>query len=275
MPQGTGDGPATGTLTTTGGSPHRRRGDWASSPTMIDTVRFLISRPQVDQLAQFLVLHIFKRHAPVSAVISVCDPDGSLRAVSTFGNPPGGNEAYRSLSLWDAMPISAAVRTDDIVVVHGDALAADYPGIAQRMSPAVAVAAIPLQLPGEPVGALQMSLGQLPDDVHLEEDLGGVTAILALYLDLMLHPNGMRRNGEATPSREGKRDHGHAAPSHLTERQVEILGFMASGLTNAQIAARIGFSESTVRQETMAIYRFLGVEGRQEAAAAARARGLV
>jgi DNA-binding NarL/FixJ family response regulator len=46
-------------------------------------------------------------------------------------------------------------------------------------------------------------------------------------------------------------------------------------MTNPQIAARIGFSDSTVRQETMAIYRFLGAEGRRDAVQIASLRGLL
>ncbi len=63
----------------------------------------------------------------------------------------------------------------------------------------------------------------------------------------------------------------HSGP--LTERQWVILRAMAKGLTNRQIASRINFSESTVRMESMAIYRTYGVHSRADAVAAARAAG--
>jgi DNA-binding CsgD family transcriptional regulator len=59
----------------------------------------------------------------------------------------------------------------------------------------------------------------------------------------------------------------------LSARQVEILRWMSEGMTNRQIAARICFSESTVRLESMAIYRLLGVRSRAEAVAVARRAG--
>jgi len=68
---------------------------------------------------------------------------------------------------------------------------------------------------------------------------------------------------------------GMAPTSSLTPRQVEILRWMAEGMTNRQIAARICFSESTVRLESMAIYRLLGVRSRGQAVAAARQSGLL
>lgn len=61
----------------------------------------------------------------------------------------------------------------------------------------------------------------------------------------------------------------------LTTRQLEILQGMAEGMTNRQIAARICFSESTVRLESMAIYRHFGVHSRTHAVTAARASGLI
>lgn len=65
------------------------------------------------------------------------------------------------------------------------------------------------------------------------------------------------------------------SPDPLTPRQQEILACMAEGMTNRQIAARICFSESTVRLESMAIYRHFGVHSRSQAVAAARACGLL
>ncbi len=65
------------------------------------------------------------------------------------------------------------------------------------------------------------------------------------------------------------------SPDSLTPRQQEILLGMAAGMTNRQIAVRICFSESTVRIESMAIYRHFGVHSRSEAVAVARASGLL
>ena len=61
----------------------------------------------------------------------------------------------------------------------------------------------------------------------------------------------------------------------LTAREREVLTLMARGCTNAEIAARLAYSASTIRVDTMAIYRKLGVAGRVQAVAAAAAAGLV
>ena len=50
----------------------------------------------------------------------------------------------------------------------------------------------------------------------------------------------------------------------LTERQQLILALVEEGHTNLAIADRLGYSESLIRQETITIYRKLGIEGRRD-----------
>lgn len=61
----------------------------------------------------------------------------------------------------------------------------------------------------------------------------------------------------------------------LTPRQIEILNLMAAGKTNPAIARSLGYSESTVRQESMAIYKSLQVSGRDEAIRVGIETGLI
>lgn len=58
---------------------------------------------------------------------------------------------------------------------------------------------------------------------------------------------------------------------HLTPRERSVLEALATGATNVQIARALAFSVSTIRNDTMSIYRKLGVTGRAEAVAHARA----
>jgi DNA-binding CsgD family transcriptional regulator len=50
----------------------------------------------------------------------------------------------------------------------------------------------------------------------------------------------------------------------LTKRQEHILEMIKEGRTNGSIASILGYSESLVRQETIIIYRKLGIAGRNE-----------
>ena len=60
----------------------------------------------------------------------------------------------------------------------------------------------------------------------------------------------------------------------LTARQVDILGLLADGLSNAQIAARLSVSPKTADHHVAAILAKLDVPSRREAAALAITLGL-
>jgi DNA-binding CsgD family transcriptional regulator len=61
----------------------------------------------------------------------------------------------------------------------------------------------------------------------------------------------------------------------LTRRQVEVLGLLGEGLSNSEIARRLCISAKTAEHHVSAIMARLDAATRQEAAAAARARGLL
>lgn len=61
--------------------------------------------------------------------------------------------------------------------------------------------------------------------------------------------------------------------SVLGPRQREVVGLVAEGLSNAEIARGLYLSESTVKQHLRRAYKALGVKNRREAAAALRRGG--
>jgi len=63
--------------------------------------------------------------------------------------------------------------------------------------------------------------------------------------------------------------------AYLTKRQIAIIDMMSQQMTNMQIARELGYSESTVRHETMRIYEILQANGRREAVVLARKLGLI
>lgn len=61
----------------------------------------------------------------------------------------------------------------------------------------------------------------------------------------------------------------------LSARELDVLARAAAGDSNAQIAAGLFVTESTVKSHLASIYRKLGTASRTQAVAAARARGLL
>jgi DNA-binding CsgD family transcriptional regulator len=70
-------------------------------------------------------------------------------------------------------------------------------------------------------------------------------------------------------------DQGSGQVQEISDRQIQILQGMVDGKTNHELATDLGFSVSTIRHETMAIFRALGVSDRKEAAKAAQLMELI
>lgn len=277
---------------------HRRRDDVMNSQAMLDIVRFLMTRPTCDQISQHLVLNLLNAHKPRAAVISLFGVDGSLHAVGAFGMSPQALEAYKTLSLWDSSPMSDAVRSGEPVILDTvEDVQERYPWMGNAETPYEPMAVWPLSLPSQRVGAVQFTFTTSPEEELLRADVTGVSAVLALYLSLLTSIATTPDKAVASLERDDRNGGypvtglslvegivpedgaAHAsrrpAPGTLSDRQLRILGLMAKGLTNSQISKRVGFSESTVRQETMAIYRYFGVGGRREAVRLAGMRGML
>ena len=60
----------------------------------------------------------------------------------------------------------------------------------------------------------------------------------------------------------------------LTDREREVLGLVADGLPNKQIARRLGISEKTVKAHLTSAFRTIGVDDRVQAGIWARRQGL-
>lgn len=271
--------------------PARRRDDLVDSAAMLRMVRFLMARPTCAQICQEITLDLLSGHAPRSVVLALFGADGALHVVGEFGLAPREAVARSTVSLWDGQPMADAVRTGEPILIDDPmALLNREERIIGLGTEARSLVAWPLSLPSQRVGVLQVSFAGPPDATRLRGDLTGAAAVLALYLSLLttisaLPDRAVEAMGAADPGRSlplgdfaglhVRGDGRKPAPSRLSPRQEEILTLMSHELTNAQIAARIGFSESTVRQETMVLYRYFGVGGRQEAVAQARERGML
>lgn len=146
------------------------------------------------------------------------------------------------------------LREADVVITS--ASHASFPSVANNgLDPASSAAT--LFLNDDPLNLNEMRRsprvwGVLPTDASAEEL---TAAIHALAQGLIV--------GSATllfESESGPLSHGP-----LTERESEVLGLLAKGLANKQIAVALGISEHTVKFHVSSIYTKLNVTNRTEA----------
>jgi DNA-binding CsgD family transcriptional regulator len=183
------------------------------------------------------------------------DSDSHLNPISGYGRAYFDSE--QALSAWDDDPIASCVRTK----------ASEFKTADKALDKGVL--AIPLLKDEIPVGVLALVLGSGVKTIPIQENLIPILSKLGTYcLTNFAGTSGRTSGSYGSSSRE-------ANGEDLTSRQIKILELMAEGMVNVEIARELMLSESTIRQETVRIYRALGVPNRGEAAKKGRALGLI
>ncbi len=111
-------------------------------------------------------------------------------------------------------------------------------------------------------GALVCGCGKSPNDEDLEH-AKTITALTSTYL----YPKIVDNNHSNSLT--------DLKVNPLTPRQRQVLAGFVEGKTNHEMALELGFSISTIRHETMAIFKTLGASDRKEAAKLAQKHGLI
>ncbi len=159
---------------------------------------------------------------------------------------------HSEVSAWDDNPISRCIREKQHLF---EANTADGKNLI----------CVPLMKDQIPVGALCIVVDSKVKALPFGEALIPIISKLGAYiLATMATQPGAK--GVVDPNATGE---------DLTGRQIQILELMAEGMVNVEIAAQMLLSESTIRQETVRIYRALGVPNRAEASKKAKALGII
>ena len=141
----------------------------------------------------------------------------------------------------------------------------DYPLLKELKynSGAKSYICFPIERAGTPVAALGVfSREVIHPNAEIEAFLRAVGSVFSLY---------MFRQGSKVHEQLGIGDSHTSsdvgrAENELTERQHIILRLISEDRTNPAISKLLGYSESTIRQETIKIFAKLGCTGRRQAA---------
>lgn len=200
----------------------------------------------LEELCQQLV---HRHHATGFRSVSfhIIDFNSDLVKQGSYGDIP--SEFESQISVWATTPYCQAIREKLATSgrLESDGKSWNY-------------TVIPLVQNHAPIGASFFLSEPDSNEITIDEDVAEVISrVGAFYLKNMARLTSNPKSNHPPPN-----------PEELTGRQVQILGLMADGLTNAEIASIVLLSESTVRQETIKIYRCFGVAGRKEAVIEAR-----
>jgi DNA-binding CsgD family transcriptional regulator len=199
------------------------------------------STNSVAELGKKLVHSQLTSNEAVGTYFYLLNSRGLLEVLGGYGiNPLEGNP---DISAWDDHVLSNAIKNRSLskaVLEHSTGKLYCY--------------AIPMLKGEEPLGSALFCARVKTEDFPPEMN-AAMSQVLGLWLQSMGLGNGFNPNGKKTEPN----------PQALTDRQLKILEAMSFGKTNAEIAQDMILSESSIRQETVKIYRALGVGSRAEA----------
>jgi DNA-binding CsgD family transcriptional regulator len=151
----------------------------------------------------------------------------------------------KEVSAWDVSPMSEAIRGKKLVV-----------GQLEHLGPKFEIISLPCVAHGVPVGLMVIVIeGDHFEPQGLQVASEMFMKLGAFYLESLDLGNALKTGAVPIP----------ASPDDLSSRQITILRHIQDGLVNIEIAKVLMLSESTIRQETVRIYRALGVGDRKEA----------
>jgi len=180
---------------------------------------------------------------------------GVVCALGGFGWEVGEVSSFIDLPIQGAFPITEAIRTNQVVLINNDAaFNLKYPLMSTFPIQKEWVSGI--SIPAYPIGGIAflspIELKMSDEKLIFYVSIGSLLGLYASRLPKALIAVALTVKEKID-----------LPEILLSDRQLVIAGMLERGYNNAQIGLEIGYSESLIRQETVAIYRKLQVTGRK------------
>ena len=221
---------------------------------------------KLEDVLSHLVHRVLVDIQATSIFVSSLSHENNVEYVAQFGLDPHIWELYpKTTQIFEKYPITDAMRTRKTTWINtlpdwGD----EYPLLKPIEYPGKEKTFICMAIEkcGTPVAVVGIFAAPVIEvDGETDAFLGTIANILSLYLYVENdgpEASGIRL-GNSAAIKKVKTD------DKLTDRQMLILKMISENRTNILISEILGYSESTIRQETIKIYAKLGCNGREEA----------
>jgi DNA-binding CsgD family transcriptional regulator len=228
---------------------------------VLELVEFINSEiPDGNALCQFVTLRTFNQFGAFTMFISELKPGGLIIPSYQFGFSHEEMESWSISSVDENIPVADALKNNSFVwLSDNEDWNRDYPDLLNHKIPdGQSFICWPIHIRG----AYMTVVGVAFKQVLLQNDetrnfLETISGLIGLQI------SSLRRTRLSV-------EQDSSVWNLLNNRQHKIVAMMSEGMTNNQIAAELGYSQSTIRQDTIKIYELLGVPGRKGATQAFR-----
>ena len=217
---------------------------------------FLARPPKsYNEIAQFLVMNTFSEENFLTVYLGELTETGVVCVLGGFGWDAIEYASFEDLPIQTKLPITDVIRANAVLIVkHDDDLKIKYPLMAEVNTSVEWLSGV--VIPVYPIGGMALySAKEITLSKSMEVFFVAIGSLLGLYASRL--PSSL---AAVAANVKQKID---LPEIPLTDRQFVIAGLLEQGFNNAQIAEEISYSESLIRQETVAIYRKLHVTGRK------------
>jgi DNA-binding CsgD family transcriptional regulator len=217
---------------------------------------FLARSPKsYNEIAQFLVMNTFSEEKFLSVYIGELIETGVVCPLAGFGWTSSEYASFTDIPIHSKFPVTDAIRTNEVLISHNNSdFAIEYPLMVDFGYSGDWVSGI--AIPVYPIGGMALFSS-------IELELTETTKIFYVAIGSLLGLYASRLPVALVEVAIKVKESIDLPQIPLTDRQLVIAGLLERGFNNAQIGLEIGYSESLIRQETMAIYRKLQVTGRK------------
>ena len=222
--------------------------------------------PEPDQLASHIALNILTSLDCRAVALGVISTEGFLDLIGSYGLSKATTSPYIRMPLWAQLPMTETVRTGELIFIKSyDDFFTRFPDMVESIGykDAITVAS-PIKHRGIVIGSIAFtSINPPSDDFRSNPMTDAALALIGMYMKNYLWRSAAAENNHLGEVKD------------LSARQREIIKLFRDGLTTEQMANRLRFSSSTIKQDIIKIYEIFGVNTREEVLALAERAGLL
>lgn len=252
--------------------------------TELNTVNLILASLtlslEADDFCMSLARDALFNFGVVATMLTRLDRDGHVSILGSYGVPENAFDKDARPSLWDASPITDAIRLKKVTLMDGpDGYDDVYPAPSPSKFNGKSFAAIPFGGVSHQPGAIGITFYDEVAEDHslwntLVESLANASEVFLTKAYPAINPSGYATaNGSLN---------GHTVAEQVAmplkkidQRDITVLELMRLGKTNLQISRSLGYSESTIRQVAVQLFKKLGVNNRNDAVAVAISKGTI